>query len=783
MLQLKHYYLPLGFSVPMALMIALFLVGQYSMEQINSRLAEITESNNIKISLVTTMTHAAKSRTLSLYRMITLEDAFDRDDAYLTFNSHGARFANARIALLKMNLTDIEKELLDKQAKTTGSAVESQNSIIDLTIGEKPSEAIVLLYEDTIPKQEQVFNILSDLLNFQQSANNKATLDAKDHYQKAKMLMILFGSLAVLLGLIVAFFTIRHTTKTEKSLYLEKQKAEITLHSIGDGVLTTNEKGRIEYLNPVAEQITGWQLERAKGLPLLKVFNIQSIDGSYVDENPVEIAITEQRIIEAANHFIFNDEEQKQYALEHTCGPMTDHDGKIIGAVLIFRNITEIRNMTLEMAHQATHDSLTGLINRAEFETQLELALEESRRDDRNHILVYLDLDQFKVVNDTCGHIAGDELLKQLVQLMQSNLRRSDILARLGGDEFGLLLKDCPVDVATVIAEKLRKKIKDFRFNWQDKSFVVGASFGIVEITPNCGTITDLLSAADSACYVSKDLGRDRIHVYSENDEELSQRQGEMQWLPIIRDALENDNFCVFCQQILSLDSTKPDDFHYEILIRMRSEDGKIIPPMGFLPSAERYHLMPDIDRWIIKSVFGFLNSNKEAFDISLYTWSINLSGQSICDDDFLQFIIDRIEETGIKPSSICFEITETAAVANLTRATDFITRLKEIGCSFSLDDFGSGLSSFTYLKNLPVDYLKIDGSFVKDMIEDEIDRAMVESINQIGQTMNLRTIAEFVENDQILQSLKEIGVDYAQGYGIHVPQAIDELFIEKIKR
>jgi diguanylate cyclase (GGDEF)-like protein len=425
------------------------------------------------------------------------------------------------------------------------------------------------------------------------------------------------------------------------------------------------------------------------------------------------------------------------------------------------------------MAYQATHDSLTGLINRDEFERRLVEAINVARSNKEEHVLCYMDLDQFKVVNDTCGHIAGDELLKQLTVLLHRKIRKSDTLARLGGDEFGILFLDCKLYKAKQIIYVLRNAINEFRFAWGDKSFEVGVSVGVVSINRESGGVTEILSAADSACFAAKDLGRNRVHIYEPDDKVLSQRRGEMQWLPRIRDALENDRFQLFFQKFVPIQKSGS-KYNIELLIRMLDDDGNIVPPMAFLPAAERYDLMPAIDRWVIDYAFSHLQQYQRENMHDNYLWTINISGQSLSDENFLDYVQAKTQQYDIRPALVCFEITETVAVSNLSDATHLITALKETGFYFALDDFGSGLSSFNYLKHLPVDFLKIDGSFVKDMLEDPIDYAMVESINQIGHILGLKTIAEFVEDTETLQKLKELKVDYAQGHAIHKPELLD---------
>ncbi len=446
--------------------------------------------------------------------------------------------------------------------------------------------------------------------------------------------------------------------------------------------------------------------------------------------------------------------------------------------LIVSEDITETRKLSEKIAYQASHDALTDLVNRTEFEEHIKRAVQYARNSQVEHALCYLDLDQFKVVNDTCGHIAGDELLRQLGATLKKSIRQYDVLARLGGDEFGILMQNCSMDNAIMALEKIRARVGDFQFAWEESSFSVGVSIGVTSINGTSGNQVELLKEADAACYAAKDKGRDRVHVFRRDDEELAVRQGEMQWVGRIRAALEEDRFCLFGQQIITIGNKNPDQsIHFETLIRLREKDGRLVPPGAFLPAAERYNLSPSIDRWVFSTILEWLSSNPQFLE-RLSVCSINLSGLSLSEDSFLGFIIDEFSRWSVPAQKICFEITETAAISNLTNATNFIQILKKENCLFSLDDFGSGLSSFAYLKNLPVDFLKIDGLFVKDIATDPVDLAMVRSINEVGHVMGKKTVAEFVENQTILDILKTLGVDYAQGYGIGKPVALDELLV-----
>ncbi|WP_082065430.1 EAL domain-containing protein [Aliterella atlantica] len=438
-----------------------------------------------------------------------------------------------------------------------------------------------------------------------------------------------------------------------------------------------------------------------------------------------------------------------------------------------------LRQTEQRLAWQSSHDILTGLVNRWEFERRLKLALSSAKTDNQQHSLCYLDLDRFKIVNDTCGHAAGDELLRQVTALLQKQVRATDTLARLGGDEFALLLNQCPLIQSLRIANVLRKSLQEFRFIWQDNTFTIGVSIGLVAINADTLDLSSILSAADMACYAAKNAGRNCVHVYQADDQALASGHGQMQWISRLTRALQSDAFCLYCQAIVPLTSAESKGEHYEILLRLQDETGKLIPPMAFIPAAERYNIMHLIDRWVISTFFARLDQHyQEAWQFfqtpsRANMYAINLSGASINDDSFTDFLYQQFSLYSIPPQLICFEITETVAITNLDKAGELIAKLKQLGCRFALDDFGRGMSSFAYLKNLPVDYLKIDGEFIKDIVNDSTDLALTQAINQVGHAMGIQTIAEFVEDDTILAKIGELGVDYAQGYGIAKPQPL----------
>ena len=574
--------------------------------------------------------------------------------------------------------------------------------------------------------------------------------------------------------------TIRDITAlhaAKEALQQEKERAQVTLGSIGDGVITADLNGDIEYMNSVAEQSTGWKLHDARGRPMNSILKI--IDEKTLESppNPAQMCLKKGGSVTLAGHLLLvHGFRNQRLSVEVNASPIRDANGRITGVVLVFHDVTELRGLAKKMSYQATHDSLTGLINRREFENRIKMAISKAREQGSTHALCYLDLDNFKVVNDTSGHIAGDELLKQLTIKLRMELRDTDIFARLGGDEFGILLEGRDTEAAQGLAETIRRIVENYRFVWDNTFFRIGVSIGLVPITENSGTLTDILSAADSACYVAKEQGRNRIHIYQHDDEAVAERHGQMKWVQRIQNVLEENRFRLFFQPIakLTIDDNQPLRTHGEVLLRMLDEENNLVGPGSFIPSAERYQLMPAIDRWVITNTFRMLTLDAKRVREKMSTCCINLSGQSLSDERFLDFLIAEIRQTGVPTSLLCFEITETAVIANLSMASTFISSLREMGCRFALDDFGVGLSSFSYLKNLPVDYLKLDGCFVKNMVADRIDRAMVEAINQIGHTMDIRTIAEFVEDVETLEAVRSIGVDYAQGYIISKPVPIE---------
>jgi diguanylate cyclase (GGDEF)-like protein/PAS domain S-box-containing protein len=562
----------------------------------------------------------------------------------------------------------------------------------------------------------------------------------------------------------------------EQKLLNEFERTRVTLSSIGDAVITTNASEEIEYLNPIAEKLTGWTLSDAVGLPMTRVFNIINQHTRLVEKSPITHCLEERAIVGLARDTVLISKDGKEYAVEDSAAPIFSAGEVISGVVMVFRDVTGQRILRQEVERRASHDHLTGLANRAEFDRVLNEMYQSSISSGVSHALCCIDLDQFKVVNDSCGHAAGDEVLKEVSVLLLKTVRTKDLVARLGGDEFALLLEGCDLSAAHRISQQVCDKVAQIRYQHSGNFFRVGASIGVAPLDGRWGNAQEAQKAADGACFAAKDEGRGRVHMYEDFDKSILKERDQAQWIRRLQQAIEENRFELFAQPITSLNNKIDLGLHFEILLRLRESNGDLVSPGFFIPSAERFGLAPQIDRWVVSHVFDWMKIQNDQLD-KIHLIAINLSAKSIGDKEFHRFLIDKLDNGQIPTNKISFEITETAAIGNLDIATEFITMLHQRGVKISLDDFGSGMSSFAYLKHLSVDYLKIDGQFVKDMAVDAVDCAMVRSINEIAHLTGKTTIAEFVENIDVLMLLKELVVDYAQGYFIGKPRPIDEIF------
>jgi len=566
---------------------------------------------------------------------------------------------------------------------------------------------------------------------------------------------------------------VSHRKSLEVSLSRSKRQAQFTLESIAEGVITTDNDGHIDYMNQSAETLTGTNRDDAAGHRIGELFTLVDDADRRPLGDPVERCLAMRRRVNMGRRAVMvSSDGEQEHSVEITASPIRGPGSSISGTVVVFHDVGEIRGLTRKMSYQATHDPLTGLINRREFEHRLDEAMDSAHSEEAVHMLFYMDLDRFKAVNDSCGHLAGDNMLREVARLIKEQVRDSDFVGRLGGDEFGSLLIGCPIEKARQIATDICNAIAAYRFVWKDKIFNIGISIGLVEISHVSGSLQDVMSAADSACYVAKQEGRGKVHVYSARDEAIARERGDIQWLRQLQAALHEDKFELAVQPILAMTGGFESGPAVEVLIRLPDSQGRTANTAKFLRPAERYQLMPQIDRWVVNAALTAISSGEIKLT-SGRSCGINLSGQTLGDESFLGFVVEALDRTGIPPSAICFEITETAILSNVQQAQRFIEVLHGIGCEFSLDDFGSGLGSFSSLKHLPIDYLKIDGTYTRNLHSDEVNQEMVTAMIKLARTMQFRIVAEEVEHQEDFDWLREVGVDFVQGYFVEAPVAL----------
>ncbi len=560
--------------------------------------------------------------------------------------------------------------------------------------------------------------------------------------------------------------------RSNKIIYKEKTLAEVTLSSIGDSVIVTNKDGNVTFINPPAEKILAYSKYEAYTLKIDELFELYCENTNSKLKSSVYKAMKRKKVIRNKDSIILVNRNLEKFYIEKSASPIVGIDGAIEGAVLVIHDASEERKTQIDMRWNATHDSLTKLSNRIAFDVVLSNLIKRVKRDSSSHVFFFMDLDKFKIINDTVGHIVGDQVLKDIAILLKNNLRENDFIFRFGGDEFGVILFDCDINSATKIAQNFIDKVSEYKIDVNERVFQIGLSIGISKINSEHCDFKDILSSADFACYLAKNSGRNRFHIASAEDLEQLNKEFGLNWISKINSALKNNKFILYIQKIKDLSQ---DNDHYEILLRMYDEDGNMIFPNTFLPYAEKYSLMYEIDNYVIETFFNWFNLNKDTLNKNLL-FSINITGQSISNKNFLKNILNLVNRYNIDPKKIIFEITETTAIANIDQSKRFFSLLSEKGFKFSLDDFGTGLSSFEYLKNMPINYLKIDGTFIKDILTDPIDRGMVEAIYKIGSMMGLKIIAEYAENNDIIAELKKIGIHYAQGYAVERPHPIIDL-------
>ena len=564
-------------------------------------------------------------------------------------------------------------------------------------------------------------------------------------------------------------------TMTGQALRVPAERSEpqaLALSSLSEAVIATDKDGRIDYMNPAAEQLTGSTADAAAGKLLEEIVSLVDETDRRLLSDPVHQALTTGAAVNLSRRaLMLSRANGSERSIELSASPMRNSARELIGAVVILHDVTELRGLTRQMSYQATHDALTGLVNRREFERRLEEAIESGHRGDGQHVLAYLDLDRFKLVNDTSGHLAGDGMLREVAKLLRDAVRDSDTVGRLGGDEFGILLVGCPLEKARQIADDVCRAVGDHRFVWRDKIYNIGASIGLVEISRESGTLEEMLVAADTACYVAKKQGSGRVVVYSARDEALARHTGEIQWLQRLQSALKENRFHLY-QQVIVPAQGEDGGPAMEVLVRLQDESGQDLPPAEFMRAAERYRLMGLVDRWVVQTTLSALG--RGAISVAPeHSVAINISGQTLGDVQFLEFVVECLDSTGVTPGQVCFEIAESAVIANLDHARRFVGVLHGMGCQFALDDFGSGVGSFSNLKTLPLDYLKIDGSFIRNLARDSVNQAMVTAMIKLARTLNFKVIAEQVEDSAAEEAARRMGVDYLQGYAIGRPQPL----------
>jgi diguanylate cyclase (GGDEF)-like protein/PAS domain S-box-containing protein len=552
-----------------------------------------------------------------------------------------------------------------------------------------------------------------------------------------------------------------------------RPRAQAVLDSLGDALVTTDLQGRIDYVNRRASGLLGRTPAEVHGRLFGDVVSVVDEADRRTLSDPVMHCLASGTSVSLGRRaVVLTSPDGKEHSIDLTASPVRDAGGIVSGATVLLRDVTELRGIARQMSYQASHDALTGLVNRREFERRLEERLEAARGGGQSHVLCYLDLDRFKAVNDTSGHLAGDSMLREIAALAKDAVRDSDTVARIGGDEFALLLVGCPLEKAIQIAQDVAGVIRDFRFVWKDKIFSVGVSIGLVEIGRETTTCEDVLAAADSACYVAKNQAQGHVHVYSMRDGTLARQRGEIHWLQRLQHALKEGRFLLYTQPIVAATSTAQGGPALEVLVRMIGDDSAVIAPGEFLRAAERYRLMSLIDRWVVQTALAALGRGTLRVPVGRSV-AINLSGQTLGDPGFLEFVVECLDRTGVQPGQVCFEVTEASVVANIEHARRFIGVLHGMGCSFALDDFGSGLGSFTNLKTLPMDYLKIDGIHIRDLTHDDVNQAMVSAMIQLARTLDFRVIAEQIEDSATLDTVRRMGIDYLQGYAVGRPEPL----------
>ena len=778
----SQYLLYASFGLLLAALTALIALGLARIESFNQQIHALTEAQGRKISTASELFLGNGQRAALIDKLFGAETGQARRTVHEQYLRASAAYERAVERLRRLQLDAPERAARDEAVAAAARTQAIGEDIVAALMKGEIARASELNLTQAVLEDSRLQESLYRMLEANHARTAEAIAAANQGMRNGFLLIGAGGFLALLAGILIAVWVIRIVAGTEARLEHEKELAQVTLHSIVDGVITTDAAGRIEYLNPVAEQYLGWSSAEAAGRPLSEVYRVlDERSGKPVDPLPLSRAEAAAEAELVAVRLV--DRSGRECPVRYSHAPILGRDGTVHGMIVVFHDVSQLRAMSQQLIWQASHDALTGLVNRREFERRLTELVQTAGAQRREHALLFMDLDNFKAVNDTCGHTAGDELLRQLTAIMLTRMRGSDTLARLGGDEFGALLEACPVDQALRIANALRETVREFRFVWEGKTFSVGVSVGLVPIDAESGDVNQVLANADATCYEAKNRGRDRVQVYRPEEPSRTGRREELLIVSQINRAFELGQFRLFRQRIERLDSAPRHERHFEVLVRMVDRAGNLVPATGFMPQAERYNLLTSIERWVVSSLVEFLHrqwttgaiphdlqgSGERGF------YSVNISGASINDKSFPDFLRNLLTRYQLPNGLLCFEITETTAISNLAKAAELMHELKGMGCRFALDDFGTGMSSFAYLKYLPVDFLKIAGVFIKDMVADPMDFAIVDSVNRIGHILGMRTVAESVEDAATLARITELGLDYAQGYFIAEPEALGD--------
>lgn len=757
-----------------SILIAMMLTWYISVSQMTYVSEVINNSKTVagKMDLVASLTEVARSRTRLTMRMIHTEDPFERDEIGLELNNKATEFAVLREQLFNLGLSEPEINAFKQLSEYVKPALERQRFAANLALSDDPHDkhrASQILLTEVYPRQGIIVDMFMQMLREQKKQLETSGQLALEQIEVNRNLDYIIFAIVLVISVIIITLVIRHIISTADTLKNEKDKAQDTIRSLGDAVITTDRQGVIEYLNNTAETLIGKRSSELIGKNLKEGFPAYDKDKNIWVWQAANKLVSGEDMAPLSRHITLFSFEKMEYEITVAISPIIDIHGKTSGVIVSFHDVTQSRQLMKKIKHQAEHDALTGLLNRREFKNRVSSAL-ALYENSSTHAMCVIDLDSFKVVNDSCGHAAGDKLLKQLADYLKHRLRKSDFFARMGGDEFAIFFSNIQLDEANRITTILLDAIKEFQFIWEGKTFRIGASIGMIEIPQSFTDYEYLYKAADTACYLAKDAGRNQIKTVAVDDSTLTQKSIESNWIEQINYALSENKFLLFTQPIESISLRTQGRKHTEILLRMQSNEGVIISPMAFIPVAERYSMMDKIDMWVFKRVCQHIVDTP----LDHTVFAVNLSGQTLSSLENMQQLKEIAENLQLPPGRLCLEITETVAIANIELARQFMESMQVLGCYIALDDFGSGLSSFSYLKDLPLDYIKIDGSFVKSITKDKSSLVMVDAINNVGKKLGLITIAEYVESEEILRELQKVGIDMAQGYFLGKPQALE---------